>query len=383
MTSSQPASLAPHAAPARSPSLTTPAVTPAATTASRALDARVLVVDDEAPVRRALARILAAHGFAARTADSGAAALALLQQESFDLVLADVRMPEMSGVDLVPRALAVDPDLAVVMLSGAADATEATRALRHGALDYLAKPIDATSLCGALADALEERRVGMERRRVEHLIGEDVTLRTAEVELENRALRSMTVSVAETLVHAMEAKDVYLLGHSVRVADLAAQVAEELGLDADEVERVRLAGRLHDVGKIGVREAVLNKPGPLTREEVAHVRDHVRLGMGILAPLTYLGPVLEYVHGHHEYLDGSGYPRGLRGEETPLGARILAVCDAYDAMTSRRAYRAPLTQEFTLAQLASDVVAGRLDARAVAALRAVVTRGAAITFLED
>src|SRR5205085_12521324 len=151
-------------------------------------------------------------------------------------------------------------------------------------------------------------------------------------------------------------KDVFLRGHSQRVAELAASVAETIGLDADTVENARLAGRLHDVGKIGVREEVLNKPGPLTPEEFAHVQDHVRIGMEILAPLKHLAMTLEFVQDHHEHFDGSGYPRGLRGYKISIGGRILAACDAFDALTSQRAFREAMDPRDTLRHLEEGYV---------------------------
>jgi putative two-component system response regulator len=186
----------------------------------------------------------------------------------------------------------------------------------------------------------------------------------------------------ETLINAMEAKDVFLRGHSLRVAELAASVAEALGLDADLVENVRLAGRLHDVGQIGIREDVLNKPGPLTAEEFAHVQDHVRIGMEILAPLKHMPIALEYVSDHHEHFDGSGYPRGLAGEQITIGGRILVACDAFDALTSRRAFRDAMERRETVAHLETNV--GRLlDPEVFAALKRVVLRRKTLTFIDD
>ncbi|HEU4628104.1 MAG TPA: HD domain-containing phosphohydrolase [Gemmatimonadaceae bacterium] len=183
--------------------------------------------------------------------------------------------------------------------------------------------------------------------------------------------RHLGIGVAEALINAMEAKDPYLRGHSQRVADVAGAIAETLGLDAATVEDIRLAGRLHDVGKIGIRESILNKPDVLTPDEIRHVREHVRIGVEILSPLPSLGPVLQYVHDHHERYDGCGYPRGLAGEAISLGGRILAAADAFDALTSLRAYRDPLSPEACLSRLAGD--AGRaLDPRVFAALRHVV-----------
>jgi len=175
---------------------------------------------------------------------------------------------------------------------------------------------------------------------------------------------------------------VYLRGHSRRVGELAASVAEEMGLDADLVEQVRLAGRLHDIGKIGIREDVLNKPDALTDEEYAHVQEHVRIGMEILAPLAHIPETLEFIHDHHERFDGSGYPRGRAGTDISIGGRILAACDAFDAMTSRRAYREAFDEQATISRLASDV--GRLiDPHVFTALEKVVVRRKTLPFIDD
>jgi putative nucleotidyltransferase with HDIG domain len=203
-----------------------------------------------------------------------------------------------------------------------------------------------------------------------------------ELEREKAALRDLTIGVAEALINAMEAKDVYLRGHSSRVADQAASIADELGLDPDEVENVRLAGRLHDVGKIGIREDILNKPGVLTVQEFEHVKQHVQFGMEILAPLKHIPVAMNYVHDHHEHYDGTGYPRALRGEEISIGGRILAACDAFDALTSRRAFRDAMDPDETIRYLGNEV--GRLlDPRVYEALKTVVERGKTLTFIDD
>jgi putative nucleotidyltransferase with HDIG domain len=213
------------------------------------------------------------------------------------------------------------------------------------------------------------------------MIREEVAQRTEELEREKDALRNLTVSVAETLINAMEVKDVYLRGHSQRVAELAASIADELGMAPDAVEQVRLAGRLHDVGKIGTREAVLNKPGPLTPGEFEHVKEHVRIGMEILAPLKHLGEALVFVHDHHEHWDGSGYPRALAGTQISMGGRILAAADAFDALTSQRAYREPMKPQETIEFLRGHV--GRLlDPDVYAALGRVVARRKTLTFID-
>jgi putative two-component system response regulator len=241
--------------------------------------------------------------------------------------------------------------------------------------------VELADLDGAVKRAMHKRTLHIEQQRVERLIREEVVLRTAELEKEKEALRNLTMNIARSLINAMEAKDLYLRGHSQRVAELAASIAEELGLDADTVEHVRLAGQLHDVGKIGIRESVLNKPGKLTPEEFEHVKDHVRMSMEILAPLTHLERVLRFVHDHHEHWDAGGYPRGLAGDEISIGGRILAAADAFDAVTSRRAYREALGQEAAVDYLASHV-GTLLDPAVYRALRSVVQRRRALEYLD-
>jgi putative nucleotidyltransferase with HDIG domain len=298
-------------------------------------------------------------------------------------MLCDIRMPDMSGLDLVPRARRLDGDLAVLVLSAVNDAATATDALTHGAMDYLVKPIELPDLQRALERALHRRHLEIERGQVERHIREEVVLRTAELEQEKAALHELTMGVAEALINAMEAKDVYLRGHSRRVADQAASIADALGLDADLVENVRLAGRLHDVGKIGIREEILNKPGTLTAEEFEHVKEHVRIGMEILAPLKHIPIALEYVHDHHEHFDGSGYPRGLAGDQITIGGRILAACDAFDALTSRRAFREAMEPRETIEYLESNHVGSLLDPIVFSALKRVVLRRKTLTFIDD
>ncbi len=345
---------------------------------------RLLIVDDEETIRLALGKFMRSRGFEVHAAESGAQALALLAEHKFVVMLCDVRMPGMSGTDLVPRALQLDPDLAVMMLSAVNDAPTATEALSRGAVDYLMKPLELADLELAVERALHRRELTIEQRRVEQMVRDEVTLRTAELEKEKHALRTMTVRVAATLVNAMEAKDVYLRGHSQRVADLAASMAEELGLDEDAVEDVRMAGRLADVGKIGTRESVLNKPGSLTPEEFEHVKDHVRTSMEILAPLRHIERVLQFVEDHHEHWSGAGYPNGRAGREISIGGRILAAADAFNALTSKRAYRDPMEPAAVIEYLGAKQVGKLLDPEVFEALRTVVSGGKsrALSFIE-
>lgn len=364
----------------------TTTASPRATRAPRAVGEpgtkRILIVDDEESIRLALARFLRSRGYDVVTADCGPNALDTLGTQRFALMLCDVRMPGMSGVEVVTQAARRDAEMAIMMLTAVNDAPTATDALSHGAMDYLMKPIELEDLNTAVERALHKRELTIEQRNVERMIREEVAIRTEELEREKAALAALTVNVAETLINAMEAKDIYLRGHSQRVAELGASLADAMGLDEDTVENIRLAGRLHDVGKIGIREDVLNKPGKLTWDEFEHIKDHVRIGMEILAPLQHLGKALLFVHDHHEHFDGSGYPRTLGGEQISIGGRILAAADAFDALTSRRAYRDPLTPEDTLELLRAQ--AGRLlDPAVFAALETIVKRRKTLVFIDD
>jgi putative two-component system response regulator len=342
---------------------------------------RLLVVDDEEVIRTALARFLRARGFEVATAESGLAALQALQVDKFVAMLADIRMPEMTGLQLVPAALALDHDLAIIMLTAVNDAPTATEALGLGAMDYLMKPVELGDLATSVERALHKRSLAIEHRKVERLIREEVAAQTEELRAEREMLHSMVVDTVQALTRAQEAKDPFLRGHSDRVSDLAASIASGLGLSDDEVDNIRLAGRVMDVGKIGIREEVLNKPGALTAEEFEHVKSHVNISIEILSAIKPLARVLPAVRHHHEHFDGSGYPYALAGDAISLGGRILSACDAYDALTSRRAWRDPMSPADAVAFLEART-GTMLDPEVFAALRAVVTRRKTLQFLD-
>lgn len=341
-----------------------------------------MVVDDEESIRLAIGKFLRSRDYEVVTVDSGEAAIDMLDGQRFTLMVCDVRMPGISGVDVVAKAAAIDVDMAILMLTAVNDAPTATEALSNGAMGYLMKPIELEDLHGAIVSALRKRDTGIKRRAVERRIREEVALRTEELERERATLRGLTVSIAETLINALESKDIYLRGNSQRVAAVGAAVADQLGFDTEMVESVRIAGRLHDIGRIGIRESVLNKPGPLTAEEFDHVKDHVRIGLEILAPLRHLGDVLAFIQDHHERWDGNGYPRGLSGDQSSIGGRILAAADAYAALTSRRAYREPVSDAEAIARLRA-AVGSQLEARIYDALKTVIERNQSLMFIDD
>jgi cyclic di-GMP phosphodiesterase len=342
----------------------------------------LLIVDDEDALRGALMRYLTQRGYTVYGAGNAAEAMSAVRAHRISAVLLDVRMPDKSGVDTVPDLLGIDGDLAIVMLTAVNDATTASLCLQRGALDYLTKPIDLAGLDRAIRNALRKRDQILEGQKLQHWLKEEVAERSAEARRERAKLERLSIATLEALVNALEAKDTYSRGHSARVADLGASVAAEMGASDDEVETVRAAGRLHDIGKIGIHETVLNKEGPLTPEEYAHVKAHVTIGSQILAPLAHLGEVIPFVRHHHEQWDGHGYPDGLSGEAIPLGARILCAAEIYDALTTARPYQEKMTPEKAVERM--HQLAGRvLDPKVLQAMVAVVDRRRALVFLDD
>jgi putative two-component system response regulator len=342
----------------------------------------LLVVDDEEAIRKSMRKYLALQGYEVATAASGEEALAVLERQKVTGMLLDVNLPGVNGVDLVPRILELEPSLAILMLTAVNDATSAALCMQRGALDYLIKPVDLPRLGRAIESALQKRHTLLEGQQINRWLKEEVALRVAEKRLEQANQERVSVATLDALVNALEAKDPYLRGHSARVADLSASVAAQLGCDDELVEAVRTAGRLHDIGKIGIREEVLHKQGPLTDDEYEHVKRHVEVGSQILAPLVYLQEVITYVRSHHERWDGFGYPDRLAGEAIPLGGRIIGAVEIYDALTTTRPYQEKMVPEIAVERM-RDLVGTALDPAVHRALEAVVSQRQALVFLDD
>ena len=342
----------------------------------------LLVVDDEEPIRNALRKFLTQQGYEVVTAAGGEEALAVLQRQKITGMLLDVNMPGITGVELVPQIMELDPAIALLMLTAVNDATSAALCMQRGAFDYLIKPIDLGHLGRAIHQALRRRHTQLEGQQINQWLKDEVAARVAERRLEQANQERISVATLEALVNALEAKDPYLRGHSARVADLSAMVAAQLGISDEQIEAVRTGGRLHDIGKIGIREEILNKQGPLTKEEFEHVKQHVTVGSQILAPLVHLGEVIGFVRSHHERWDGTGYPDRLRGEEIPLGARIIGAVEIYDALTTARPYQERMPPELAVERV-RDLVGSVIDPAVHGALETVVSQRQALVFLDD
>ncbi|MEO8199022.1 MAG: HD domain-containing phosphohydrolase [Gemmatimonadota bacterium] len=308
--------------------------------------AHCLIVDDDAQIRRALVRVIEGQGLACMEAGSGLEGLELLGHiGSVPLVITDVHMPGMDGLEFLRELRARYPDTAVIMLTAVTDVRTAVMCLQMGAMDYLAKPVVIDEVRARVTQALERRKLILENRFYQkHL--------ETRVKQQAQRIKDIFMEGVQALAHALEAKDPYTRGHSKRVSMYAVRTAVRLGFTADPLEDIRLGGELHDIGKIDTPESILNKPGPLSPDEFERVMRHVLLGEKILAPFVKETPVvLRIVRSHHERVDGRGFPDGLVGEAIPYEARIVAVADAFDAMTTSRAYRSSRTNDEAFEEL--------------------------------
>jgi response regulator RpfG family c-di-GMP phosphodiesterase len=316
-------------------------------------------------VRSALAHAIREDKVEVVTAETVAQALALLATGGVGCLVADDSGVDLASSGLVETLLEREPGGGVLlMVSGDLPEHEVDP---RGAIEYLFKPVDLETLCLAVHGRLRRRDALLESHQINAWLSEEVTARTDDLRTERENLRHLSVAALEALVNALEAKDPHLRGHSMRVSDLAARIAEEMSLAPTIVEAVRTAGRLHDLGKIGVSEAVLRKQGPLTNEEFEHIKTHPGIGADILAPLSHLGEVLGLVRHHHERWDGRGYPAGLAGTDIPIGARIIGAVETFDALTTPRPYQTVMTPAQAVVRM-RDLLGSVIDPTVHAAL---------------
>ena len=312
-------------------------------------DISILIVDDEEPIRRLLALYLS-DDYSCVTAASADEATARLAESSFNLVMTDITMPGTSGIELCQYVHKAFPETAVVMVSGLTDIQFAIEAMRHGAFDYVTKPFDLTQVLLAVDRALRYQALVAAKRNYEQSLEQTVRQRTTELRGLNENLNQMLESLYQNyratlraLARALEARDVETAGHSDRVVAYSLRLGRELGLTHTELIALEQGALLHDIGKIGVRDSILLKPGSLTDDERVEMREHINHGLRIINGIDFLRGAASVVGQHHEKYNGSGYPRSLSGEQIHINARIFAVADAFDAITSDRPYRAAAT----------------------------------------
>lgn len=327
-----------------------------------------LIVDDEPRLRQVLAHLMRNDGFTCLEAGNGQEAIAVLERQPVTLVMSDLRMPRLDGMTLLRQIRARWPDTAVVMITAVADVEVAVSCLAVGAMDYLTKPFHLEEVRARVAQALEKRRLVLENRGYQESLQEKVAAQA-------RRLEELFLASVQSLAEALEVKDPYTRGHSVRVSHYSSVIATEMGLGGELLRRIELGGHVHDIGKIGVREDVLNKPAKLTIDEYQHVMTHPMVGWKILAPLLGDMPeALNIVRSHHERFDGRGIPDGLAGTDIPIEARIAAAADSFDAMTSDRPYRPGLSMHDALTEIVRCSGA-QFDPRVVEAVISAVDAG--------
>jgi putative nucleotidyltransferase with HDIG domain len=312
------------------------------------LGERILVVDDDVSILEIVSSMLAHAGYECDTAKSGQEAISVLQaDDSYALLLSDLAMEGMDGFALLERVRRIRPQLPVVMVTAVHDISVALAAIRSGAYDYLLKPFEREQLIAAVRRALENRRLKLEneshRSQLEVLVEARTELLQHAMSEKERALSELERSydiTLEALGDALDLKDAETEGHSKRVTAFTMAIARAMELPHDRVRVIARGAFLHDVGKMAVPDAILRKPGRLSPEEQMLMREHALLGYQMLRKIPFLHEAANIVYSHQERYDGSGYPRGLKGDQIPLGARIFAVADTFDAITSDRPYRA-------------------------------------------
>jgi putative nucleotidyltransferase with HDIG domain len=309
--------------------------------------ARILVVEPEAYVREALVDVLASAGYAVFDATGAAEARQTLHEEEVDLLVADVG-PNGGGGDMLAYVRQGRFGIDVIVLTSYTDIDSVRRILDGGAYDIVAKPVHAYDLLLSVRRAIEKRQLVTQNRELQANMEKKIKERMLALRLHTQEKQQLLISTIRSLVSTLEAKDKYTEGHSRRVADDSLSLADSVGLPANEVEEIHLAGLFHDIGKIGISEAVLNKSGRLTEQEYDLIKKHPLISQKIIEQVPQFKRISRIVRAHHEFFDGAGYPDGLRGEDIPIGARIMAICDAFDAMTSDRSYRPALPHERAL-----------------------------------
>jgi len=299
---------------------------------------RILIVDDEPEITAILSDLFYGK-YDCTTAGSAEDALTRLAGTSYELVVSDITMPGMSGLDMIPHVKSNSPNTVVVMISGMQTVESAIEALRLGAFDYVMKPFDLRQVEAVVARALEHQDLIVAKQRYEDHLEELVEQRTAELDQALNSLEDAYRSTLKALTAALETRDLETHGHSERVVSYSMRLGREYGLDNERLKALEFGSLLHDIGKIGVPDLILRKPAKLTSEEWVLMREHPVHGQQILRGIKFLEGAARVVAQHHEKWDGSGYPLGLSAEDIDICARIFSVADAFDAITSDRVYR--------------------------------------------
>ncbi len=315
------------------------------------MEDRILIVDDEEVICNVLDRRLTREGYFCTTAHNGKEALNHFYKNSFSLIISDMKMPEMTGIELLQKVKAIDPKMKMIMVTAYPDIDLAVNAMRLGAYDFIIKPADLDLIVMSVKKALESRRLEEEIEAYHNRMEELVEERTAKLQQAYRTLKKSHLDSVKVLAEAIDAKDPYTRGHSDRVKRMSLAIAKKMGFSEERLENLEYGALLHDIGKIGIKDEVLQKQAPLSSEEYQYIQEHPLIGVKIVEGVEFFKDKIPMIRHHHEHYDGNGYPDGLAGEAIPLEARIISLPDAFDAMTSARPHRNIMPLQNVLAEL--------------------------------
>jgi len=310
--------------------------------------ANILIVDDEDHIRRVIAQLVEMAGYSCTLAADAAEARKILEDSNPELILCDVNLSGESGIDLTRHVLAEYPEIAVIMVTGNDDSELAETAIEIGAYGYVIKPFKSNELIISVKNALRRRELEIANRAHQNNLEQKITSRTAELQETLKKLRKTINGVVQAMALTVESRDPYTAGHQQRVADLSCAIATEMEFSQDRIDGIRMAGIIHDLGKISVPAEILSKPGRINEMEFGIIKRHPRVAYDILKEIDFPWPISQMVLQHHERMDGSGYPQELSGDEILFEAKILSVADVVEAMASHRPYRPALGSDAAL-----------------------------------
>ncbi len=300
------------------------------------MEDQILIVDDEELICSIFSKRLKKEGYSCITANNGREALNHFYKDNLSLIISDIKMPQMDGMDLLKKVKAVDPKMMVIIMTSYPEIDLAVEAMRLGAFDFIIKPVELDLVVLSVKKALERKRLEEEVESYHHHLEKLVDERTAKLQEAYHILKRVHLDSVKVLIGAIDAKDPYTRGHSDRVRKMSMSMGTKLGFNEMRLESLEYGALLHDIGKIGIKDEVLQKQGSLSPEEYQNMQEHPLIGVKIVEGIDFFKDKMTMIRHHHEHFDGSGYPDGLDGEAIPLEARIIAIADAFDAMTSKR-----------------------------------------------